>query len=320
MSDKTGTPYEILTQVIFQAILGQKDIPNLEVKHDVTLQGKTARHQIDVYWKFEVGGVWHEVIVQAKDWNKSVEQGQLFIFKTILEDLPGQPKGIFVTRTGYQQGAKEFALAHGILLYELREADYLPPLAITAGGWARYKVLLMPLHGLITAGGSDSGTGAPYALGFEVDIFTPHYSDMNLSVDKTWFESEYPHQTLDSLVLPPALPQERVFIDDRGSVVCNLGEIISKFTETMRNEGVERKMATHLFDSPVFVQTNSAIIPRLRITTVSMTIETTRTHEVRRLEMSDFPQLVLRQLNTDRSWWFAATPQVISNLSKKREA
>src|ERR1700730_10651395 len=109
MSDTTGKPYENLTQVIFQAILGQKEFPNLKVERDITIQGKTACHQIDVYWKFEFGGVSHEVIVQAKDWQKLVDQLHLLAFTKVLEDLPSQPRGIFVTRTGYQSGAKEWA-------------------------------------------------------------------------------------------------------------------------------------------------------------------------------------------------------------------
>lgn len=110
MSNRTGKPYENLAQVIFQALLRQKDIPNLVVERDVTLQGKTARHQIDVYWKFGIGGVVHEVIVQAKDWQKAVDQLHLLAFSKVLEDLPGQPRGIFVTRTRYQQVAKDLPL------------------------------------------------------------------------------------------------------------------------------------------------------------------------------------------------------------------
>jgi hypothetical protein len=100
MSAKAGTAYENLTQVIFQLILGQKDFPNIKVEHNVTLEGKTAHHQIDVYWKFQFGGVSHEVIVQAKDWAKPVEQLHLLAFKEILDDLPGQPRGIFVAAGG----------------------------------------------------------------------------------------------------------------------------------------------------------------------------------------------------------------------------
>src|SRR5271170_3094022 len=105
MSDKTGNAYENLIQIIFQAILGQKKFPNLKVERNIKLKGKTARHQIDVYWKFEFGGVPYVAIVQAKDWSKPVEQAHLLTFKAVLDDLPGQPRGIFVTRVGYQQGA-----------------------------------------------------------------------------------------------------------------------------------------------------------------------------------------------------------------------
>ena len=82
-----------------------------------------------------------KVIVQAKDWQHRVEQVHLLAFRQVLDDLPGQPRGIFVTRTGYQSGAKEFALAHGILLYELKEADDEPPLKIAADGWAHYRIV-----------------------------------------------------------------------------------------------------------------------------------------------------------------------------------
>jgi hypothetical protein len=53
----TGAAYEKLVQGIFQAI----------VEQNKTLQGKISTHQIDVYWKFQTGGIEYEVIVQAKD-------------------------------------------------------------------------------------------------------------------------------------------------------------------------------------------------------------------------------------------------------------
>ena len=68
MSDKTGKHYEKLAQVVFQWILDQSDIRNMVVEHNVALKGMHAKsHQIDVCWKFEVGGVQYETIVQAKD-------------------------------------------------------------------------------------------------------------------------------------------------------------------------------------------------------------------------------------------------------------
>src|ERR1039458_1675138 len=141
--DKTGRSYENLAQVIFQSITRQN------VERNVILRGKTISHQIDIYWKFEVGGVQYETIVEAKDWNKPVDQSQLLAFKAILDDLPGQPKGIFVTRNGYQAGAEEFAIAQGILIYELKEFDTFPPLEATVGSWVKISNVRVPLRGVV---------------------------------------------------------------------------------------------------------------------------------------------------------------------------
>jgi Restriction endonuclease len=135
----SGTSYELLVQAIFQAIHDQQEVANLLVERNKTLQGKTTPHQIDVYWKFEKAAITYETIVQAKDWKNPVKKGQLIEFKGVLDDLPGQPRGVFVTRTGYQKGAKDFAAAHGVILYELGEPAKRPSTTITPLGWVVYK-------------------------------------------------------------------------------------------------------------------------------------------------------------------------------------
>jgi hypothetical protein len=321
MNKKAGRPYESLTQVIFQAIHGQKEFPNLVVEHDVTLQGRTLSHQIDVHWKFEVGGVPHEVIVQTKDWVKPVDQLHLLAFKAILDDLPGQPRGIFVTRSGYQSGAKEFALANGILLYELKEAEYPPALPVTAGGWATFKLVAMPLQGLITNGEPEIDAGGVVGIGFEQEVFTPYISEINFTVSKSWLTTEYPNEDIESLrrVTPPvALLRDRVFFDDKGAVVGNLASVLDEIVQSMKKDGVETREANHVFKPAVFIQTGSSRIPRIEITAVSMKVEIRRTRGLVRTRTSNFIELVLHQLNSDHKWWFAATPKVISSLSKRR--
>lgn len=117
----TGKLYEILTQKIFQELSNQSYVKNIDVKHNVILVGQSSKHQIDVFWEFEVSGVSYKTVVQTKDWTDNVKQEQLFAFKAVLDDIPGQPRGVFVTRTGYQQGALEYAQKHGIDVYVLRE-------------------------------------------------------------------------------------------------------------------------------------------------------------------------------------------------------
>ena len=316
MSKKAGTPYEELTQAIFQSILGQKTFDNLVVEHDVTLQGKTTSHQIDVYWKFEFGGVTHEVIVQAKDWQHRVEQVHLLAFRQVLDDLPGQPRGIFVTRTGYQSGAKEFALAHGILLYELKEADDEPPLKIAADGWAHYRIVRIPV--VVTESESKIDPNTAFAFKFEYDVFTPIYSEIKLTVPPDWFKAEYPSADPASfleLTLPSIIPNETILFDDKGEVVGNLGSVLRD--TVMKTDNPEQKQVNHSFEPAVFIQIGSLQFPRIKVTAFSTGVEIKQRHESRHGKMSNFAQLVLHQLNSDKKWWFAATPKVISSLSKK---
>lgn len=116
----TGVNYEILTQSVFQKIVDQH-FPKSEVKRNIILKGKTASHQIDVFWEYEMNGIPYQTIIQTKDWSTKVKLEQLLTFQAVLDDLPGQPKGVFVTKTGFQSGASEFAEKNGIVLYELHE-------------------------------------------------------------------------------------------------------------------------------------------------------------------------------------------------------
>ena len=117
----TGIQYETLAQKVFSEIFNQESVQNIQVQHNVILEGRTTSHQIDVYWEFEVGGIKYKTVVQAKDWTSDVPKGEMLKFKAILEDLPNQPRGIFITKKGYQRGAVDIAKANGIILYELRE-------------------------------------------------------------------------------------------------------------------------------------------------------------------------------------------------------
>src|SRR6516164_9670637 len=102
--NRSGKWYEVLVQAIFAALLNQNEVHSIEVQHNVSLKGKATTHQIDVYWEFEKGGVTYRTVVQAKDWATPVMQGELLKFKAVLDDLPQQRRGDFVTRTGYQDG------------------------------------------------------------------------------------------------------------------------------------------------------------------------------------------------------------------------
>jgi hypothetical protein len=309
VKDKTGQSYEILTQAIFQSIFDQTALLNIDVRRNVVLEGKTISHQIDIYWKFEIGEVQYETVVQAKDWDKPVDQGALLQFKSVLDDLPDQPKGIFVTRTGYQSGAKEYALAHGILLYELKEADDLgPALQLTILSWAVYKLVRLPLDGIL--GTNDPSAANTIALGFDVEVFIPTLSEISFTPSADWLTTEYPEADVSNigrLHFPDLVPHERLFYDESGSVATTLADIAKEIIDGMKKEGVEQRRATHVFAKSTFVHTDSLQFPRIKADSVSVTIKIERRREIRRAKTSTLAQFVLHELNSGRTRWFAAS-------------
>jgi hypothetical protein len=323
MADKTGKSYENLTQVVFQLIINQREFPNLSVERDVILQGKTTSHQIDTYWKFEVGGVPHEVIVQTKNWSKPVNQGQLLQFKSVLDDLPGQPRGIFVTRSGYQQGARDFALAHGILIFELKEFEPLPPLGMTVGGWATIKLAHMPLHGILKCDDEELDPKSLFVWGFDWDICTPSFSGFQFDVSASWLKEEYPAKDLSDVrrLEFPATPLTEIYLyDQEGKIIKSLQVLFLECAKAMRDEGVDQKRLSHAFTEPTFIRVASPVIPYLKISAVSMDVEVRHMRETRRLNISNAAQLVLHELNRDRNYFFAATPSVICWSDKDGQA
>jgi hypothetical protein len=321
--DTTGQAYESLTQAIFQTILDQDAAQNIHVERDVQLKGKSTSHQIDVYWKFVLGGLTYETIVEAKDWNKRVDQGKLLAFKTVLDDLPGQPKGIFVTRTGYQGGAKDVAAFYGIILYEL---DQVPSgghnITMKVGGWAtvNFKVLeLIPPQDVVEPSDPDCGSHnlplqAPATLGQQqprrenafgrqYTIFDPEYSNLTFYLDKSWAEEHVGAERMQRplLELTP-FPENVPFYDDQQSEVANLQEILRDASLAMQQENVFQKHFVHSFAHPTFLGAPVTTLPRLKVTGISVDIHI-RTRQTPYLftfpELSNFVQFVLRRIGGD---------------------
>lgn len=155
----TGIEYEKLTQFIFTQIVNQDKALNIDVQHDITFQGKTTSHQIDVYWEFELGGIKYRAIIQAKNWQNKVKQSDMLTFVGVLNDLPSGTKGIYVSLSGYQSGAINVAKAHGISLYELR-----PPK-------------------------SEDWKGYIKVLNLTVTCSTPIFNNISIVLDKEWADT-----------------------------------------------------------------------------------------------------------------------------------
>jgi hypothetical protein len=239
----TGKPYESLTKKVFEAIIQQGDAKNVQVQHDVTLQGRTLAHQIDVFWEFEVGGLRYQTVVQCKDWRSPVKQEQLLAFAGVLDDLPGQPRGVFVTRHGYQKGALVFAKAKGIDLYELRE-----PQDADWDGFIR----------------SVQVTG---------ELLVPKVHDLHFLRDSEWIAGEEARRgaafPAEAMTIRGVASEIEIQRED-GSSLTSAGDVLEQMLSDVQRSPVPRE---HLFEEAVYVKTTDADWPRVRIRGLRATLE-----------------------------------------------
>lgn len=101
--------YEKFAQEVYQELVNADVVKSTEVRHDIKILGKSGqKHQIDVYWEYEIAGVLHKVAIECKNYNKPVPVSKVRDFYGVLSDL-NNVSGIMVTKIGYQEGAKKLA-------------------------------------------------------------------------------------------------------------------------------------------------------------------------------------------------------------------
>jgi len=115
-----NTEYEKFAQSIYQTLLDNEEVKNIKVQHNVKIEGQSGcKHQIDVYWEFEIANISHKVAIECKNYTSEVSIGKVRDFSSVLDDI-GNIKGIMVTKKGFQSGALKFAESKQIDLKELR--------------------------------------------------------------------------------------------------------------------------------------------------------------------------------------------------------
>ncbi|WP_394840320.1 restriction endonuclease [Pendulispora rubella] len=231
--------YETFTQRVFQAILTHEGVTNVDVRHDVELVGKTATHQIDVYWEFEQAGVLYRTVVSCKDWAARVKQGEIFTLKAVLDDLPGQPRGIVVSRAGFQEGAQTYARAHGIGLYELRVPDK---------GYVRN-------------------------LGLDFEAVKAVLHEHEVLLDMPWMRSEAARLGLHAFRFTSEQSDKIVFTSENGTQVIT-GKLIMDQLFPFNGEDIGRRhRRRHTFNEPVFMDTGESMLPRAKVLAVEIDLE-----------------------------------------------
>lgn len=266
MVKNTGVPYEKLTKWIIEQISKESGVNTIRIERDINLQGRDAVHQIDVLWEFDVGGIRYTTIIQAKDWwTRRVDQGKLMQFKCVLNDLPGQPRGIVIARKGFQKGAREYAENNGIEIFELREP--------TEKDWdGRWKLFYIKMH-----------------------KYQPIFENVRLIQDEQWNLQEVKRleRSVDEAPVI-TVSDELIFYDGTDAEITNALELLN----SMVPKGFEELPPadfTYTFNEPTFVKTNDPQV-RAKVKSVEVTISKKLEIFEYQLDAEDFVGYILKNV------------------------
>lgn len=259
----TGIEYEKIVQKVFQSILNQKSVENITVEHDVTLQGKSTTHQIDVYWKFSDGISQYSTIVQAKDYSSRVSQEKLLAFKSVIDDLPERPKGIFVTKTGYQRGAKAYAEANDILLYELRHPT------------------------------DDDWNGYIRDISIKLTMFTPQISNFTTYIDKDWVCKNYP-DAMDKINIPSFTENDFLY-NEKGDKTIPVLKLVNDLINAQSAES-SSTVVEKVFLEPTFIYYGKYDIKLLKINKISFMVDYNRYDDTIEIHGDDIVKFILKNV------------------------
>jgi len=226
----TGKPYEVLTEKVFARLLHETDVcVNLE--RDVVLLGRATKHQIDVTFEFVVGSVSYRTIVECKDWGVAVKQEQVLAFYSVLLDIPGQPRGIIVSRSGFQEGARTVAAHRGIALYELREPR------------------------------DEDWEGLIRTIVINMNIRAPHFDGVRLLLDEPWAREEAKRRGLSGFKVESSVDPEGGVVFESGAP-CDLNGILQGYVPV---DGCGPVSVRHTFTERAFVELFDCPLSRLAV-------------------------------------------------------
>lgn len=257
MSANTGKDFEKVVRDIYQDILKLDGVSNVNVKHNVVFPGRTgAKHQIDVFWEFVLAGIRHTVIIQAKDWTSAVDQGEVLKFIGVLNDLPGQPRGVMVARSGFQKGALTIAEDAGLVLYEcreVRESDFV---------------------------------GLLKSIDLRLKVFIPQFHAIEILWDTEWIREQQ-----ISVAGAQTNTDDLLIVNSQGERLKSLTELLHELIEPAYRE-YDWKSAEITFDEDRFLETRDGSYPRIKILGLRAKVKVTSTTRERKILYTDMFQRI----------------------------
>jgi hypothetical protein len=245
----TGRRYEEIVEATFKKLMSMDTMDTLRLERNAIIVGKSGtKHEIDVYWEYKLGSDPNskKVLFQAKDWSGNVNKGEILKFKAVIDDIAGHPAGVFVTKHGYQRGAKEVAKHHGIPIWILREPR--------DEDWeGRIRTIHLTYH-----------------------IAIPSIKQ-NFILDEAWNKSQINESGLDHYELNMKRRTDQLCFYDKGfhQTDTNLHMLQNKYLAYCYDNDVTEYQVTHEFGSDTFMSTGDSKIPYLKITGIDFIINIT---------------------------------------------
>lgn len=268
--------HELVTKAIYEALLKQDEVKNLDIRHTVTVPGNNGPHRIDVYWKFRLAGVDYFTIVEVKKEKRPASKGDILLFQAILEDIPGQPRGIFVTQAGYQRGALNHARGNGIFLVQLSEAGAARPVTMTDLSQAKMELL-------------------PHALAMRVTIYNTKITHVNIVFDEVWAKE------IGLLSMPAFQPTSITALDllkDSGQSQETLHDRVQHFVKSNPSGGemqIEFTEPTYLAGLKVLGDPARTIEP-IKLVRMSLLVDVKEATHTSPLSAANFVTYILKNL------------------------
>jgi hypothetical protein len=145
---------ESYVQHVYSSLMNLKD-EGVVVSRNAIMIGKSgAKHEVDVFYQFERAGLTHKVAIECKFTTRPVEKADVLEFHSKAKDI-GNIQPVFVSKSGYQGGAIDYAKHYEIQLLKL---DDLPTLNILLA--KRIESVALP---------SESDLGEPFWVLMELD-------------------------------------------------------------------------------------------------------------------------------------------------------
>jgi len=258
--------HELVQQIYDQIrVEGERNTTTIELRRDHDLDGRDKKHRVDIYWKFRVGENTYSVIVEVKGSESTVDLDQLFQLKNVLNDLPEQTWGVFVTREGYQEDALEYAKRNRILLYELHMPD------------------------------ERDRTGRINTFNITINIYQPHFTNIKFEQDVEWNLNELAQLKIprdEARKIKVEGSDELKFYDENGKEFTNA----LTFFNSLVPKGFDVLLPTKItypFDKPTFVKTTD---PRVRMKIKSVEVTIYKTHVEIQLKGENFVEFVIKNI------------------------